>query len=108
VTPARVGLAALALLLAGGALADRPREYRRPVPLPQAPSSLPPPPWAAYGAAAYGWPAVGLVVVNPDPGLPVHRWRNPDFGTGDDRRSSPPYRDDLDPDASAALPPVRW
>ncbi|MBA4286845.1 MAG: hypothetical protein C0434_15075 [Xanthomonadaceae bacterium] len=113
VVPAPAPVLAVALLLlvaTTAATADGLRQRPDAVPLPQAPSSLPPPPWAAYGAAAYGWPAVGLVVVNPYPALPAQRWRDPDFDAGDGRRSAPPYREDPNPDADpdTAPPPVRW
>lgn len=120
-TPAQVGLAALALLLAGGAaLADRPRERGRPVPLPQAPSSLPPPPWAAYGLPSYGWPAavpgygpaigpaLGLVIIDPrSPPVGGFGARPPDTYRepyGDAYRDSAPYRGDGQPPSS----PVPW
>lgn len=113
-TPAQAGLATLALLLASGAaLADRPRERGRPVPLLQAPSSLPPPPWAAYGLPSYGGPAagsgygpaivpaLGLVIVDPrSPPVGGFGTRSPDAAR-EPYRDSAPYRDD-DP------PPVPW
>lgn len=114
-TPAQAGLTALVLLLAGGAaLADRSRERSRPVPLPQAPSSLPPPPWAAYGLPSYGWPAAGSgdrPALGPALGLMIIDPRSPSVGGFGTRlpdtarepyRDGTPYRDDNPP------PPVPW
>lgn len=93
----------LVLLIGGSAQADDFRRRADPVPLPQAPSSLPPPPWAAYGAGPYGWGAVGIIVA--DPWLPS-RSRRLD-GDLRDRYAPPPYRDDADRRDRGA-PAVRW
>jgi hypothetical protein len=103
-------LALLALLVAASVQAD-PWRNAPAVPLPRAPSSLPPAPWEPVGRGPYGWGAVGIVIADPrfDPGFDSRF----DFPSRHDPRgwhdgappATSPWRD---PSGPAAVPPVRW
>lgn len=107
-------VALLALLVAASAPAD-PWRNAPAVPLPRAPSSLPPAPWEQVGRGPYGWDAVGIVIADPgfDTRFDTRLDSRFDFPSRHDPRGrhdgAPPatssWRDPSDP---AAVPPVRW